>query len=90
MGWIDGNWVDMGSLLIALLYATFKAFRKRTKKVSRQTAMDVANGTSIFPLMLLGASGFSSKVLSELLTSNKLILSVAGVCALLALLEDDF
>ena len=90
MAWIDGNWVDIGSLVVALLYAALRAYRKGTKKISRRTAMDVANGTSIFPLLMLGVSGISSKVLSELMTSNKLILSVAGVCALLALLEDDF
>ena len=89
MAWIDGNWVDIGSLVVALLYAALRAYRKGTKKISRRTAMDVANGTSIFPLLMLGVSGISSKVLSELMTSNKL-LSVAGVCALLALLEDDF
>lgn len=91
MDWIDGNWVDMCSLVVALTYALWKANRRSPKKfVSRSTSLDVANGTSLFPLLLLGLSLISSKLLNELMHANKLILSVAGICALLAMLEGDF
>lgn len=95
--WIDGNWIDMGSLGVALIYALIKSLRRSkpgrgpmSSLVSKATAMDVANGTSIFPLLLLGLTIASSKILELLLTANKSILSVAGICALLAILEDDF
>jgi hypothetical protein len=107
LSWIDGNWVDVVSLLVALLYAFSKARRDtvfslshpfgRPKKhlllsrlISRETGLDIANGCSLFPLLLLGLTIFSSRVLAALMSANKLILSVAGFCALLALLEDDF
>lgn len=86
----DGNWVDVGSLLIAICYAFWKCRRTGQKKISKVTAVDVANGASLFPLLLLGLSFLSSKLLSELMQANKLILSVAGLCALLSMLEDDF
>lgn len=87
--YIDGNWVDICSLLAALLYAFLKSLKRKTKKISKITAMDIANGASLFPLLLLGGSIVSSKLLTELLQANKLILSVAGLCALLSMLEDD-
>lgn len=88
-GYIDGNWVDICSLLVALLYAFLKSLKRKTKKISKTTAMDIANGASLFPLLLLGVSAASSVLLTELLQANKLILSVAGLCALLSMLEDD-
>ncbi len=91
MGFIDGNWVDIGSLLVAVVYAVWKSSRRENGKIiSKATSLDLANGCSIFPLFLLGMTVISSPLLSELLKANKLILSVAGLCALLALLEDDF
>lgn len=87
--WFDGNWVDMGSLLVALAYAYWKTRCAKKRFISKYTAIQLANGTSLFPLTLLGLSLFSSKLLSALLSANKLILSVAGICALLAMLEED-
>lgn len=87
---VDGNWVDIGSLLVGISYAWWNCLRKCQKKISKATAVDVANGASLFPLLLLGLSFLSSKLLSELMLANKLILSVAGLCALLSMLEDDF
>lgn len=87
--YIDGNWVDVGSLFTALLYALWKAKKCGRKKISKATAVDIANGASFFPLLLLGFSIVSSKLLTELMHANKLILSVAGLCALLSMLEDE-
>ena len=88
--WVDGNWVDIGSFLVAIVYAGIKSHRCETPLISKKTALNLANGTSLFPLFLLGLSLFSSKLLTALVSANKLILSVAGLCALLAMLEDDF
>ena len=89
-GWIDGNWIDVGSIAIAASYAAWKAkCRPNQKIISKATSLDLANGTSLFPLLLLGMSIISSELLRELLGANKLILSVAGFCALLAMLEEE-
>ncbi len=88
--YLDGNWFDILSLLGGLLYAGLRARRSnpRHKLISRETGVDVANGVGLFPLLMLATASFSSSALSELLHSNRLILSVAGVVALLAILED--
>lgn len=86
--WLDGNWIDIGSLVVAVLYAYCKGRKAGAPLVSKKTATLLANGTSFFPLGLLGLSLFSSKLLQELLQANRVILSVAGICALLAMLDD--
>ncbi len=90
LNFIDGNWVDICSLLISAAYV-FVAHRrgKLSKLVSKDAGILFANGVSLFPLVLLALTSFSSASLQALLTSNKLILSVAGVVALLAILETD-
>ena len=93
MDWLDGNWIDIGSFLVAVAYAIWKYSRRNAKRgglVSKATALDLANGASLFPMLVLAGASFSSKLLAELLTANKLILSIAGLCALLSMLEDDF
>lgn len=88
---LDGNWVDACSLLVAVIYAVYKSMRfKKCKLISKQTGFNVANGAALFPLLMLGLSIFSARLMQELLSANKLILSVAGLVALLSLLEDDF
>jgi hypothetical protein len=67
-----------------LLYAGIRTRRSnpRRKLISRET------GVELFPLLMLAIASVSTSALSELLHSNRLILSVAGVVALLAILED--
>lgn len=48
----------------------------------------LANGTALVPLLVLTLSVLSSRLTSELMAANKLILSVAGVVALPAILDD--
>lgn len=88
---VDGNWVDLASVFCALLFALVKyQQRGRQKWVSKRTAYDFATGTSLFPMLMLTVSVFSSTLLAELLQANKLTLSVAGLIALLSILEDEF
>lgn len=88
---VDGNWVDIASVICALLFALVKyQQRGRQKWVSKITAYDFATGTSLFPMLMLTVSVFSSTLLTELLQANKLTLSVAGLIALLSILEDEF
>lgn len=80
----------MASFGAALLYALYRKMRfNRHGWICRETGIDVANGVGLFPLLMLAMASFSTPALHSLLTSNKIILSVAGVVALLAILEED-
>lgn len=89
--WLDGNWVDILTLAVALVYAVAKCYRADDQRlVSKETGLQVAHGVALFPpLLLLALSSLSSAALNALLHSHKIILSVAGVVALLAILEDE-
>jgi hypothetical protein len=91
---LDGNWIDGCSLLGAGIYMLWRWNRARRagngyRLKSKRAAADFANGAAFFPLFVLSLSSLSSTLLAQLLQANKLILSLAGVCALLALLEED-
>lgn len=88
--YLDGSWLDGMSLLCAIAYAEVKRRKRVThrKIICKETGIDIANGVGIFPLFVLALTTFSSVMLSKLLEANKLILSVAGVVALLAILDD--
>lgn len=89
-GWLDGNWVDMATLAMAMVYAAAKCRRNGDRRwISRDTGLRVAHGVALFPLLLLAVSSLSSAALDALLHSHKIILSVAGVVALLAILEEE-
>lgn len=88
---IDGNWVDLASVITAALFVLAKHFALgRSKLVTKRAAYDFATGTSLFPMLMLALSVFSSELLQSLLESNKLTLSVAGFIALFSILEDEF
>lgn len=94
MSHIDGNWIDGTSLVVAVIFMTYKwkcALKSTApyKLISKRAGQNLANGTAFFPLLILGLSIFSTTLMGELMKANKLILSVAGFCALFALLEDD-
>lgn len=84
----ESGWFDILSLLVAIGYALNQASKKKLKLISRETGLEVANGVSLFPLFMLVIAGFYGPALSAVLHSNKLILCVAGIVALLAILEE--
>ena len=88
MGLYFGNWIDVGSLIVAIVYACLMCRVKGHKFLSHKAGLDVAKGIAFFPLLLLVTSILYTPLLSALLESNKLLLSTAGTVALLALLED--
>lgn len=87
---IDGHWFDICSLIGGLIYAVIRWARhaRQHKLISKETGLDIANGVGLFPLLVLSFASFSTTALNALLQSNRLILSVAGIVALLAVLED--
>lgn len=76
--------------MFAISFALIKHVRYEPKKrlVTKQTSKDFLDGTAVFPLGILSLSIFSSDLTKALLQANKLILAIAGVVALLAILED--
>lgn len=90
MGFIDGNWVDISSFIVAVIYACWHRKKLNITKpfISKYTALDFMNGLSLVPLLLLVSGVFISGAIDAVMTSNKIILSAAGGVALFAILED--
>jgi hypothetical protein len=98
----DGNWLDISSGLGGAAWAIARCVKRRYshKKQSgtslriypaffcKTTAVDLASGTSLVPLMILSMALFSSALLQDLMTGNRLILTIAGVTSLFGALED--
>jgi hypothetical protein len=97
----DGGWVDIGTISVASLWAAAKACKRRILAhrvadyiswfrtiICPGTTKDFGAGASIFPLVLLFASPFSSQVLAGLLEASKVTLCVAGAVALFSVLSD--
>lgn len=87
---IDGGWFDIATVCVALLLSVFKCVRRGHRFISGETGRDILHGIAIFPLFMLAISVLSNEALQSLLTSNKIILSVAGFVALFSILEDEF
>lgn len=87
---IDGNWVDLGSIITGLLYIGIQRYRraKFCNLISKKTGIDFANGAALFPLFILTLSVLSSDLVKSLVEASKMSLSVAGFFALLAILEE--
>jgi hypothetical protein len=82
------RWIDTGSLIVAIVYAWIMSRVKGYNFLSHRTGLDVAKGIAFLPLLLLVVSILYAPLLEALFESNKVILSMAGTVALLALLED--
>ncbi len=82
------NWVDVCSLSLAVVYGITRSLILRQKLISRGTGLSIASGIGLFPLMLLVASTYWNEALVAVLQSNRVILSLAGVVALITILED--
>jgi hypothetical protein len=82
------NWVDVCSLTLAVIYGVTRSLILKQRLISRGTGLGIASGIGLFPLVLLVASTYWNAALVAVLQSNKVILSLAGVVALITLLED--
>jgi hypothetical protein len=82
------NWIDVCSLSLAVLYGIARSVIFKQRLISRATGLAVANGIGLFPLILLVASTYYEPALEAVLQSNRVILSLAGIVALITILED--
>lgn len=87
---IDGNPVDIATIAVAFLYASFRAARQTRTRTLEHFISDLSYGLSIFPLLLLSCVAFSSKASEALMQSNKIIMSMAGVIALVVTVRRSF
>jgi len=87
---IDGNWVDLGTIIVAMAFGVIRFCQAGPGRaiLDRQTRKDFLDGTAIFPLLVLAGSFASTDLTRALMQSNRLILSIAGFVALIAILED--
>lgn len=78
-------------MISGVSYVVVCRFRDRhgSRLVCKRTGLEFANGASIFPLLVLALSSISSAMLKGLLESSRFTLTVAGLFALLAILEED-
>ena len=86
---IDGNWLDVCSFLAGIVHIAYRRYGNVNNRnlISTTTAIQYATGVAIFPQLLLTFCVFSSQLERSLLAASKISLSVAGVFALVALLE---
>lgn len=90
--YLDGSWVDIGSMLLAVAIVCVQ--RHRTPKCSRcafftrSTARELASALTVFPLFLLTISSVFTKITPHLLNGSRITLTVAGGYALFSMLED--
>ena len=87
---IDGSWFDIVTFVVAIAVSLAKCHRHGHKFISGETGRDILHGIAIFPLFMLTVSVFSNEALQSLLSSSRIILSVAGAVALFSILEDEF
>lgn len=85
---LDGNPADMASVLLGVLtcfacpLVRARSARTRYRLKQRILVLDFVNGTLLVPFGLLFASAFSTGILSEALTLNRVFFAVAGFMAL--------
>lgn len=85
--YIDGGPFDIVTVIVAIAVALAKCHRHKRWVVSKETGFDVVHGVAIFPLLALSLAVFNKELVSQL---NSVTLSVAGVVALLTILESEF
>jgi len=85
----DGSWVDMYTLAMAVAYTAVR--RLVCGEITTEAVMiDLSHGVTLFPMLLLSATVFSSAALDTLVHGNKLVISLAGFFSLLSLLKRTF
>ena len=79
----------MTTIVVAVAYAIYRKLRFNDHRwICRETGIDIANGVGLFPLFLLAITVFHGQTLQTLTDSAKIIFSVAGIVALLAILDE--
>jgi len=83
------SWVDVGTIVVALCYTLYRAYRTGFRMKLRDAGRQAMDGAAVFPLFLLALTVFSRHILEALMASSRGTLSIAGLFALFAILSDD-
>jgi hypothetical protein len=77
-------------MITGLLYVPIQMYRRpvAVRLISKATGLDFANGMTLFPLLIMAVCPISSGLVKGLLEASKATLTIAGVFALLAILEE--
>lgn len=96
----DAEWIDVGSIGIAAVWAIAKACKRWVMTrhlehasafrvfVCKTTSVDFSTGLGLFPFVVLAGAAFWSGLLGMLLSGSRVICAVAGVVGLVYLIED--
>jgi len=85
---LDGSIADMSAIVVGVLSIFIKPVKRMRAKESRifvreDAIVDVLNGVTIVPFLLMIGSVFSSYVMDELIKSAKITLAIGGVVGLI-------
>jgi len=92
---LDGNAVDMASIIGGILALFVRPFRRSLLKITprfskEEAIIDLLNGVTIVPFLLMIGSVFSSELTKELIASAKVTLGIAGGVGLIFVLGELF
>ena len=90
---IDGNWVDITSIVIVVLCVALRPLKAKKmtgswRCTTRDLIVDGLSGSSIMPFLLMVGSVFSSQLLRAALETNKLYMAIGGLIGLVVVLGE--
>lgn len=86
---IDGNVHDVLTIGISAVYSIGMSARVKVRK-SERFAASLSYGLSLYPLMLVACTAFSTAAAPALLSTNKVLMSLAGITAFIVTLKRTF
>lgn len=87
--WIDASWVDLGSFVTAIIFLAVQHFRGKINLADRDGVLaGLANGFSLFPLIIMFGAFFASKLAHELTSASRVTMVIASVSAIYAIVKD--
>ena len=90
---VDGNWVDITSLILAALTGLARPVRARISSgkwltSAREVINDVLSGASVMPFVLMTISVVSSDALKAALETNKFYMAIGGLIGLVVIASE--
>lgn len=84
------HWVDPATIAVCMAYTVWKwlSSKPRHRLTDPRTGRYAFTGITIFPLVLIIGASISHYVAEQFMTTNRVLLFVVGIVALLAVLED--
>lgn len=87
---IDGSPTDLLTLGVAICYAFLRLCRRRAHVSVESFVSDMSYGLSLYPMLLLSLAAISTKATEALMQSNKVLMSMAGLMALVVTIRRSF